>query len=319
MSELDTQQADPPEVRLRRLATYASTGVAAVLIAAKLGAWVISDSVAVLASLIDSMLDLAASLVTLFAVRHALVPADREHRFGHGKAEPLAALAQSGFIAGSAALLSFEALERLIDPRPVQHTEVGISVMVLSIVLTLGLVAFQSYVVKRTRSVAIGADAMHYKADLLANLGVIATLIAVGYFQLGIVDALFGLGIAIFIVRGAWNVGRDAFKMLMDHELPDEDRARMREIALSYPLVLGVHDLRTRQSGPNIFIQMHLDFDGSLTLDQVHHVADDVENEIMDAFPGAEVIVHEDPVTVADDRSPPVSSTPSDASKASQT
>lgn len=282
--------------KLKRMATYASSGVAIVLIVTKLGAWFMSDSVALLSSLIDSTLDLLASLVTLMAVRHAMMPADREHRFGHGKAEPLAALAQSGFIGGSAMLLLFEASSRLIDPKPVAQTDIAIAVMVLSIILTLALVAFQTYVTKRAKSVAIDADAMHYKSDLAANLGVIATLIAAGYFNLPILDPIFGFLVAVYIAKGAWNVGTDAYQMLMDRELPDEDREKIRNIALSYKETLGVHDLRTRRSGPDIFIQMHIDFNGTLSLNRVHSVADAVEREVMDEFPGSEVIVHQDPV-----------------------
>ncbi len=285
---------------LRKAATYASSGVAIVLIAAKLVAWFASDSVALFSSLIDSLLDLGASLVTLLAVRHALMPADREHRFGHGKAEPLAALAQSGFIAGSAVLLTFEALDRILEPRAVEHTELALSVMVLSILLTVALVMFQSYVIRRTQSLAIGADSVHYKADLFANTGVIATLVAVSYFDAPILDPIFGLGIAVYMLTGAWQIGSEAYQMLMDRELPDEDRARIRDLALAFPAVLGVHDLRTRRSGPDTFIQMHLDFNGALSLNHVHSVADAVEKELMEAFPGAEVFVHEDPVSIAD-------------------
>lgn len=283
--------------RLLRLATYASAATATLLIAAKLVAWFMTDSVAILSSLIDSLLDLGASLITLLAVRQAMVPADSEHRFGHGKAEPLAAIAQAGFIAGSAALLMIEAVGRLIDPRPIAATEVGLAVMGLSIIATFALVAFQRYVIARAGSVAIKADSAHYRADLAANLGVIAALAVSGYFALPFVDAIFGVLIAIYIAYSAWAVGSESLQMLMDRELPDEDRERIKKIALSYPDVEGVHDLRTRRAGPDTFIQMHLDFNGQLSLNRVHATADAVEKEIMEAFPDAEVLVHEDPVT----------------------
>jgi len=283
--------------RLLRLATYASAATATLLIATKLGAWIVTDSVALFSSMIDSLLDLVASLITLIAVRQAMVPADSEHRFGHGKAEPLAAMAQAGFIAGSALLLLMEAVDRLINPQPIVKTEIGIAVMALSILATLGLVLFQRYVIARSGSVAIKADSAHYKADLAANLGVVAALVIAGLFDIPIVDPLFGIAIAFYIAYGAWQVGKESFQMLMDHELPDEDRDRIRKIALAYPEVLGVHDLRTRRSGPDTFIQMHLDFNGHMTLNRVHTAADAVEKEVMEAFPGAEVIVHQDPVT----------------------
>lgn len=283
--------------RLLRWATYASSATAILLISTKLAAWFMTDSVAILSSLVDSMLDLGASLITLFAVRQAMVPADSEHRFGHGKAEPLAAIAQAGFIAGSAVLLLIEGIGRLIEPRPVTETAVGLAVMALSIVATIALVTFQRYVIARSESVAIKADSAHYRADLAANLGVIAALAISGYLDLPYVDALFGILIAVYIAHSAWTVGSDSLNMLMDRELPDEERNRIKEIALSYPDVEGVHDLRTRRAGPDTFIQMHLDFNGQLSLNRVHTTADAVENEIMEAFPGAEVIVHEDPVT----------------------
>lgn len=275
----------------------ASASVAMFLILTKIGAWLLTDSVAMLSSLVDSSLDLVASLVTLYAVRQAMVPADTDHRFGHGKAEPLAAMAQAGFIAGSALLLTVEAVRRLIDPMPIQHTEIGLSVMGASIVATLCLVLFQRYVVSRTGSVAISADSAHYKADLLANLGVITALILGGFFQIPWVDPILGLTIAGYIAYSAWDVGRESLNMLMDHELPEADRERIKRIALSYPDVLGVHDLRTRRSGPDTFIQMHLDLNGQLTLNRAHTTADAVEKEVMMAFPEAEVLVHQDPVT----------------------
>ena len=283
--------------KLMRWATYASTGTALVLIVAKTGAWFETGSIAMLSSLIDSLIDSFASLITLLAVRHALTPADHEHRFGHGKAEPLAALAQSGFIAGSAALLVIEAIDRLITPQPVVQTDIGIAVMALSIVATIGLVTFQTYVVKKSNSVAIKADSVHYKADLLANVGVILALVASGYFGITLVDPLFGIAIAAYILKGAWDIGFDSYHMLMDRELPDEEREIIKEIALAYRGVLGVHDLRTRRSGPDTFIQMHMDLNGALSLNRAHTIADAVEKELMERFPGAEVFVHQDPVT----------------------
>lgn len=285
------------ESRLMRWATYASTSVALVLIVAKTGAWYATESVAMLSSLIDSLLDSFASLVTLIAVRQALTPADDDHRFGHGKAEPLAAMMQAGFIAGSAALLLIEAIDRLIEPQPVVETEIGVAVMGLSIVLTLALVSFQSYVVRHSKSVAIQADSVHYKADLLANVGVILALVASGFFGVTLVDPLFGIAIAFYILKGAWDIGGDAFNMLMDRELPEAERDRIKQIALGYSGVLGVHDLRTRRSGPDVFIQMHLDLNGALSLNRAHTIADAVEKDVMEHFPGAEVFVHQDPVT----------------------
>ena len=281
--------------RLMRSATYASVATASVLIVVKLAAWVTTDSLSMLSTLVDSLLDVAASLVNLVAVRHALTPPDREHRFGHGKAEPLAALGQAAFIAGSAVFLLFEAIHRLYVPREVMHSDVGIGVMIFAIVVTFALTRYQAYVVRKTGSLAIQADSLHYLGDLLVNVSVIVALLLVS--QLGWVhaDPLIGLGIVAYIVFNAWRIAKGALDMLMDHELPDEERQRIREIARAHPDVRDLHDLRTRASGPTLFIQLHLELDGGMSLSRAHEISDTVEAEIAAAFPGAEVLIHQDP------------------------
>jgi len=293
-----------PEERgaLMRRATYASVAVASILIVAKTGAWAITDSVSVLSSLLDSLLDAAASLVNLFAVRHALAPADAEHRFGHGKAEALAGLAQAAFIGGSALLLLSEAIHRLTTPVPVERGEIGIAVMALSMVLTFALVRYQIYVVTRTGSLAVGADRLHYASDFLLNGAVIVSLLASMAFRIDILDPLAGLAIGAYILWGAAKIGRDALDHLMDRELPEATRAKIIAIARANPLVLDVHDLRTRAVGPNISVQMHLEIDGNLTLNQAHGAADAVEEAVMAAFPGSDVIVHMDPAGIVETR-----------------
>jgi ferrous-iron efflux pump FieF len=287
---------------LVRLATYASVATALVLIVAKVVAYLLTDSVSLLSTLLDSLLDVAASLLNLLAVRHALTPADREHRFGHGKAEPLAGLGQATFITGSAIFLLFEAGQRFIDPRPLHNTTVGIAVMVFSIVATVALVAFQRHVIRRTGSVAIRADSLHYVGDVLVNGSVILALVLTIQLGWSSIDAIFGLGIAFYIVFTAWQIARASFDMLMDRELPDADRRRIREIALAHPQVKALHDLRTRAAGPNVFVQLHLEMDGRLSLFDAHAVADAVEVEVMQAFPGAEVIIHQDPAGIREER-----------------
>lgn len=291
----------PQAARLMRLATYASVTVALTLIAAKTVAWILTDSVAVLSTLVDSFLDAVASIVTLLAVRHAVQPADREHRFGHGKAEALAGLGQSAFITGSACLLLFEAARRLFEPKAVTQELVGIGVMVFSIVLTLILVQFQRYVVRKTRSVAITADSLHYIGDLMVNAAVIAGL--VGSMTLGWlwIDPVLALLVAAYILHAAWQIVRDALDILMDRELPDDDRARIREIALAHPKVQDMHDLRTRRSGTDAFIQLHIEIDGQLTVEAAHEISDDVEEKIRAAFPQAEVIIHQDPAGIEEE------------------
>ncbi|HEX9791726.1 MAG TPA: cation diffusion facilitator family transporter [Kiloniellales bacterium] len=288
--------------RLMRTATYASVAVAVILIAAKIVAWILTDSVSLLSTLIDSLLDLAASLVNLVAVRHALTPPDREHRFGHGKAEPLAALGQSTFIAGSAIFLVIEAIRRLYNPQDLAHGDVAIGVMIFAIVLTFALTRFQTHVVRKTDSMAIKADSLHYFSDLLVNAAVILAFVLVNQFGWLYADPLIGLAIAGYILKAAWSIAKGAYDMLMDRELPDEDRARIKRIVLDHGEVIAVHDLRTRASGPLTFIQIHVEMDGNMNLYQAHEVADSVEAQLREVYPGAEVIIHQDPHGIEEDR-----------------
>jgi len=284
--------------RLMRRATLASVAVALILIVAKLAAFLVTDSVAILSTLVDSLLDALASLLNLVAVRHALQPADREHRFGHGKAEALAGLGQAGFIAGSAAFLLFEAGRRLISPQPLAAETIGIGVMVLAIVLTVGLVRYQRYVIDRTRSVAISADSLHYKGDVLVNASVIVSLVAGAALGWTWLDPAFAIAIAGYIAYCAWQILREVLNVLMDRELPDVERAQIRKIALGHPEVRALHDLRTRRSGMMTFIQFHLELDGAIKLTRAHEISDQVEADVLAAFPGAEVIIHQDPAGI---------------------
>jgi len=280
--------------RLLRLATNASVATAAILIAAKLVAWAMTGSVSVLASLVDSMMDVAASLINLFAVRYSLIPADHEHRFGHGKAESLAGLAQTTFIAGSAVFLMLQAFDRLLHPRPLEDVGIGVGVMVFAILATLALLILQRHVIRVTGSTAIKADSLHYTTDVLVNGSIIMALLLSGYGWPGI-DALFALGIAGYILYSAWHIGHEAFQLLMDRELPDEQRQRIRHAALAHNQVRGVHDLRTRRSGHDIFIQMHLVLDDELSLFDAHEIGDEVEASIREIHPEADILIHKDP------------------------
>jgi len=251
-----------------------------------------------LSTLIDSLLDAAASLLNLIAVHHALSPADMEHRFGHGKAEALSGLAQAAFISGSAVFLLIEAVERLMNPKAIENTEIGFWVMALAIGLTLLLVTFQRHVVAKTGSVAIAADSVHYRMDILVNISVIVSLLLSSRFALGWADPVFALAIAGYILWGAWQIGITAYHMLMDRELEDDERQAIEKIAMDHPDVLGVHDLRTRSSGTRQFIQLHLEMDGTITLHDAHIISDAVEAGILKAFPNAEVLIHEDPAGI---------------------
>ena len=283
---------------LRLRAIYASLAVASVLIVAKFTAWVGTGSVALLSSLVDSLVDAAASLVGFFAVRHAAVPADREHRFGHGKAEPLAALGQSAFLVGSAVLLMAEAIRRLVSPTAVTNPPAGIAVMVFSIAITFALVAYQRHVVRHTGSLVIGADELHYRGDIILNFSVIATLVIGNMFSLPLLDPLFGAAVGVWIIYSAVKIARLSLTQLMDRELPDSERARVRAIAESHPDVAAVHDIRTRVAGPTAFIQLHIEMDGEMNLLRAHEISDDVEARLSRAFPHAEIIIHEDPAGI---------------------
>ena len=287
---------------LMKRATYASVAVATLLIGAKLVAWLMTGSVSVLSSLLDSLLDIAASIVNLIAVRHAVTPADREHRFGHGKAEPLAGLMQSAFIAGSAAFLAVEALHRAFNPEPVENSTIGIAVMVVSIAVTIVLVRYQRSVVARTGSIAIGADELHYRGDIILNGSVIVSLILSDALGWHMVDPLFGAAIALWIIWSAWQIVSASLTQLMDREIPDADRARIRAIAQEHGEVRAVHDLRTRAAGPTAFVQLHLEMDGCMTLARAHEVSDEVEARILAAFPHAEVMIHQDPAGLEEPR-----------------
>jgi len=291
----------PDHKRLLKLASYASVCVAATFIVAKAVAWIITDSVAVLSTLLDSFFDLFASFTTFVAIRHALVPADREHRFGHGKAEALAALAQAAFITGSALILLFQAGSRALNPTLVKSPEVGIVVTGIALFITAVLVIFQRWVVRRTGSIAISADSLHYIGDILMNAAVIVALFLNGWFGWLYADPLFGAGIALYIVYSAKNIAKDALDMLMDRELSDTDRQTIYSIALEHPDTVTAHDLKTRQSGQTKFIQLHLEMKASLSLMEAHNITDDVERRILDAFPDSEVIIHQDPEGIEED------------------
>ena len=288
--------------RLRRLATYASVAVALTLIIAKAYAFLSSNSVGVLVSLIDSVLDLAASSVILVGVLYAQRPADRSHRFGHGKAEPLVALVQAGFIAGSAIAISIETLNRLIDPQPVGPTGPAIQILLLSLALTLVLVGVQSWVAHKTRSVAIEADRAHYAGDIIMTLAVIGALyLTERSGRVGFDTGLAAVAVA-FWLWNAWKIGYRAFHMLLDHELPRDVRDRIKEIVTGHAQADDLHDLRTRTDGTTLFIEFHLEMDGGMTIAAAHKVTDALEADLMAAFPNAEIIIHQEPAGIDDER-----------------
>ena len=287
---------------LMRRATWASVSVAFILIGIKSFAYIMTGSVAMLSSLIDSLLDALASVINLLAVRHSLTPADQEHRFGHGKAEALAGLGQAAFITGSSVFLVFEALNHLINPRPVEHGFIGIVVTAVSLILTIGLLMYQKYGVDRTGSIAIQADSIHYLSDIVLNLSVFAALVLSAYLGLPLADPVFALGIAAYVIHSAWTIVRNAFDQLMDRELPDADRQRILQIATGHREVRDLHELRTRMAGQDLFIQLHLVLDNGISLLNAHRIADEVEAKLRQAFPNADILIHQDPEGVEEPR-----------------
>ncbi|GLZ84157.1 transporter [Metapseudomonas resinovorans] len=283
--------------QLLRLATLASLTVAITLVIAKAIAWAMSGSVSLLAGLTDSLMDSAASLLNLLAVRYALKPADDDHRYGHGKAEALAGLAQALFIGVSAVLVAAQAYERLKDPEPLGAQALGIGVMILSLALTAGLLMLQRRVIRATGSTAIRADALHYRSDLLLNGGILLALVlaSFGWQQ---ADGLFGIGIAGYILWSAIGIARESISVLMDEELTPAISADMHRLACGVPGVLGAHDLRTRISGNHWYVQLHLELPGELTLSRAHALCEEAAQAITAQYPRAEVLVHADPSEV---------------------
>ena len=293
--------SSPEHARLLRLATRASVAVASLLIVTKAIAWWLSGSVSMLAGLTDSLLDGMTSFLNLLAVHYALRPADDDHRYGHGKAESLAGMAQALFIAVSAVLIAFQAIERLKHPEPIGAPWIGIGVIVFSLVMTVALLVLQHRVVKATGSNAVRADSLHYRSDLLLNGSILVALVlaSFGWPQL---DAWFGLGIAGYILWSAIQIARQSFSVLMDEELPADVSQNMLELACSVPGVLGAHDLRTRISGNIWYVQLHLELPGELTLSVAHDLSDRAAEAIERRYPQAEVLVHADPQEVVKHR-----------------
>lgn len=283
--------------RLVTMAAWTATIVATLLLVVKVGAWWVTGSVSLLASLIDSMLDIAASLVNLVVVRYSLQPADREHTFGHGKAESLAALAQAMFISGSAVFLILNGVDRFFRPHALQSPEYGVYVSLFAIAVTFALVRFQKYVVNRTGSQAIAADSLHYESDLYMNAAIMLAL-GLSWFGIGQADAVFAIGIGGYILFSAFKMVKEATQTLLDRKLPDSELKEIRECCLSIEGVLGVHQLRTRMSGPTRFVQLHLELEDQIPLIEAHRISDLVEDSLLERFPGADVLIHQDPYSV---------------------
>ncbi|MET4683782.1 cation diffusion facilitator family transporter [Brevundimonas faecalis] len=285
---------DDAHAATRRI-TMLSVGTATVLIVLKAFALGASGSVSILATLADSALDLIASLATFFAVRWAAAPPDEEHRYGHGKAEALAALVQAGLVFASAAFIGWEAVQRMFDPRPVTSGGWAVGVVAVSILVTLWLVWMQTQAMKKTGSLAVAGDRAHYAADLAANVVVLIGVISGAFLHAPGLDAAAGLVVAVWLFWGATSILRDAADHLLDHAGPEEDRAAIAAAVLADPRVFGVHQLRTRMAGQVLMIQMHVDLEPSLTLEAAHAIVVEAEQRVLAAFPHADILIHADP------------------------
>ena len=281
--------------------TWASVFVGLSLMILKAAVWRISGSVSLLASAADSALDLVAALATFWAVRVAVMPADAEHRFGHGKAEAFASLLQAALVFASAALIGREAINRLFHPSPVGNEPAALLVMIVSIAATLALVQAQAWVIARTRSVAITGDRAHYLADLTSNAAAIvgiALAFATGDPRW---DAVAGIMVAAWLVKGALDVLRDASHELMDREVDDADRQELLRLAMADPRVMGVHQFRTRAAGPILHVQMHMELEAEQSLHAAHIVVEAAEDRIRAAFPNIDLVIHADPFGLSED------------------
>lgn len=287
--------ASADTARLMKLAGKVSVTVAIILVIIKVVAWSLTDSLSLFSSLVDSLLDVISSLINYFAIRYALMPPDDDHRFGHGKAEDIAGLAQSMFIAGSGLFIFFEGVRRLFIPAVITHSGVGLWVMAVSLIFTSALVLFQRYVIRKTNSIAVTADSLHYLTDILSNAGVILALVLTTQLGWKAADPLIAFVIAAYIFYNAWKIGFTAFHNLMDREFDDADRKKILEIVHAHPEVRGVHELKTRKSGIYSFIQMHVMLDADMQLSKAHTISEDIENKIMALIPHSDVIIHEDP------------------------
>jgi ferrous-iron efflux pump FieF len=280
---------------LKSWATYASVSVGLILVCLKTYGWHLTGSVSLLSSLADSFLDLVSSIINLFAVHHAMRPADSAHRFGHGKLESLAASIQSIIIIFSSIFIVIEAIDHLKHPQLMTQTLVGLYVMILSVILASSLVTFQLHVIRVTKSIAIKADSMHYRADLYINLAIIIALGFTHWLHWTWMDPLFGFVIALYIIRTAVHILKESLNILMDEELPETDRQQIIDLIMSHPKVVGFHQLRTRSSGTGEFIQVHVEMLKTLSFEQAHVTSHEVEAMLLEEYPQAEVIIHQDP------------------------
>lgn len=288
--------------RLKRAASAASVALAAALTLLKVAAAVYTGSLAVLSSMIDSLADIFASSITFVAVKFASMQATDDHRYGFGKAEAISALVQSAFVAGSGIFVLYDGIMRLFMRKTVGDPDFGIVVMVISLAATTALILFQKYVAKRTNSLAIAADSAHYTVDVVTNLAIIATLVVVKLFEIYWFDTVTALAVAGYLLLNAYKLACGAVSVLTDAELSDDIRKKVCRIVMENPFSQGIHDLRTRDLGGAYMFEFHLELDGDLPLSAAHEMTETVEDNLLDEFPNAQIIIHQDPVGVKEER-----------------
>lgn len=284
----------------RKKGAIASVSVASFLVVAKIIAYLNTGSIALMTSLVDSAIDLIASSITLFSVIRAALPPNKKHRYGFDKIESLAAMAQAIFIFSSAGYILYQSVERLVTPQEIFKLDVALWVMVLSIFMTMALIKFQNYVIVKTRSVAIKADSLHYKGDLLMNTAVIISLVITQYTGLVKVDAIFGVLVAVILLKSSYDIFKEALGVLIDRELSEEERQTIISLVKEHHEVTDVHDLRTRHSGYRTFIEFHMEVYGGMDLFKVHDITEEIEREIYDKFPDADILIHPEPHGIDD-------------------
>lgn len=289
-------------IKLKKWAAAASVGTSLILSIIKAGAAVFTGSLSVLSSMIDSLSDVISSLVTMVAVRFSDKPLTDKHRYGYGKIECVSALVQAAFIAGSAAFILYDGISRFIKPVKMQQTAVGVVIMLISLIFTFALIAFQKYVIKKTASKAIAADSAHYVVDILSNFSVIISLIVVHYFHIEWFDILIAVLIAVYLLINAYQITVEALAEITDAEVDETIKQQIINIASATKGVKGCHDFRSRAAGSRIFVEMHIELDGNLTLYEAHALTDEVEKQIAEVYPQAQIIIHQDPYGIKENR-----------------
>lgn len=281
--------------KLLVFSTYYSILSVLIIVTLKLIGWLKTDSISILASLVDSLLDLITSVINMVALKYALQPPDNEHRFGHNKAEDLSGFVQAAFFGVSGIFILGNCIRRFLIPQVISHDSLGLSIMIISTIITLFLVIFQMYVLKKNTSNIIEADHLHYKSDLLLNISVVASIVAGGYFNNNLIDPALGLLISLYIIASSWKLLKKSFKNLMDEEFDDHEKQKIIQAINLHNEILSIHDLKTRYAGSKPFIQFHLVMNGEITLSKAHDISEKIEISLLKIFPEAEIIIHQDP------------------------